>query len=60
MHPKAQEKFRQRVKIWLVANNRSVTTLAAKIRRRRDTVSKAINGGRFPRVQDEIIQEIER
>jgi hypothetical protein len=36
-----------------------VTGLADAIGRRRDTVSKAINGGRFPRVRKQIQKEIE-
>jgi len=59
MHPLAQEKFRRRVKTWLISKNRTVTGLADAIGRRRDTVSKAINGGRFPRVRKQIQKEIE-
>jgi IS30 family transposase len=39
------------VKTWLAHRNMSVTHLAQKIGKRRDTVSQAINQHRFPRVR---------
>jgi len=50
----AQDKFRRRVKVWLLKQNLSVTDLAKAIGRRRDTVSRAIHQGRFPRVRKAI------
>lgn len=57
MSTAAQDKFRRRVKLWLVHENLTVTGLAQKIGRRRDTVSRAINQDRFPRVR-RAIEEI--
>jgi hypothetical protein len=54
-----QEQFRRRVKISLVNRNMSVTALAKAIARRRDTVSTAINSGRFPRVRSKIAAYLE-
>lgn len=54
MTVRAQEKFRHRVKLWLLTKDLTVTELALKIGRRRDTVSRAINQDRFPRVRSRI------
>lgn len=54
-----QDKFRKRVKVWLAGDRaRSVTKLAKLIGRRRDTVSRAINQGRFPLVREQIERAI--
>lgn len=58
MAPRTQDKFRRRVKTWLLNRNLTVTYLAKRIGRRRDTVSQAINRGKFPRVCRRIEQEI--
>jgi transposase len=59
MRPTSQELFRRRVKIWLVHQNMTVTELAQKIGRRRDTVSTAIHSKRFPKVRTQIAKEIQ-
>jgi len=46
------------VKLWLLKRNLTVTDLAVSIGRRRDTVSRAINQGRFPRVRRAIQEAI--
>jgi IS30 family transposase len=53
-----QEKFRRDVKTWLTHRRMSVTALARKVGRRRDTVSIAINQYRFPRVRAKIEEVI--
>jgi DNA-binding Xre family transcriptional regulator len=53
-----QTNFRRRVKVWLAHRNETVTALAARIGRRRDTVSSAIHSGRFPRVRAQIAKAI--
>ena len=58
MTRKPQDKFRRRVKRWLLDNELTVTELAERIGRRRDTVSTAINQKRFPRVTERIEEEI--
>ena len=58
MSTKSQDKFRRRVKVWLIERDLSVTTLAHRIGRRRDTVSQAINRGKFPRVCRQIEEVI--
>jgi ABC-type taurine transport system substrate-binding protein len=55
----AQDKFRKKVKVWLAQDrSRSVTALARRIGRRRDTVSRAINQDKFPLVREQIAKEI--
>jgi len=56
----AQAKFKRRVKVWLACNDLNVTELARRIGRRRDSVSVAIHQGRFPRVRQQIEEEIAR
>jgi IS30 family transposase len=57
---RAQDEFRQRIKVWLIRSNLTVTALAGRIGRRRDTVSKAINSGRFPKIRQRIREELSR
>lgn len=55
----SQDNFRTRVKVWLAQDRRrTVTSLAKTINRRRDTVSRAINQPRFPRVREQIEKAI--
>ena len=58
MSTKSQDKFRRRVTVWLIQRDLTVTNLAQQIGRRRDTVSQAINHGRFPRVVRQIEEAI--
>lgn len=58
MRTNSQDKFRRRVKVWLIQRDLSVTNLAKQIGRRRDTVSQAINRGKFPRVVRQIEEAI--
>jgi IS30 family transposase len=56
---KAQTKrFRRNALVALLDRGLSVTALAARIRRPRSTVSRAIHGGRFPAVRDEIARAL--
>ena len=57
MRNPAQDKFRRRVRLWLINRNKTVTDLALTIQRRRDTVSTAIHHDRFPRVR-KLIEEV--
>ena len=54
----SKENFRRRAKMWLIRHNKTTSDLAALIGRRRDTVSKAINQGRFPGVKAQIMEVI--
>ena len=58
MSTHSQDKFRRQVKVWLIQRDLTVTKLAQNIGRRRDTVSQAINRGKFPRVCRQIKEAI--
>ena len=53
-----QTKFRRRVKVWLAHRDLTVTELAQLVGKRRDTVSTAINTGRFPKVRAKIAEAL--
>lgn len=54
MSPKAQANFKKRIRVALATQDMSVSALAKKIGRRRDTVSVAIHSNRFPIVKRQI------
>lgn len=54
MRPSTQDKFRRRVKTWLLHRNETVTALARRIGRNRCNVSSAINSGHNRRIRAEI------
>lgn len=56
--PSNQAKFKITVKTRLLSKGITVTEIARRIRRNRTTVSLAINQGRFPRIQREILEAI--
>lgn len=53
-----KNKFALRVRHRLLDLDLNVTELASRIGRPRPTVSKAIHGGRFPRVRQAIAREL--
>lgn len=54
MAAKKQAEFARRAKKALIDRGLSVTGLASRIGRRRDTVSTAIHSARFPKVRAQI------
>lgn len=53
-----QEKFREEVKISLLRSGTTITALARKLRRPRNSVSMAINRGCFPKVRKQIVSAL--
>ncbi len=58
LQTKQAERFRQTAKLALIRRRKSIRALAAELGRPRESVSRAINRGEFPRLRQKIAEAL--